>query len=401
MSEDVAVKVDRLYKSFKLPKEQSSGIKQAIINRVKGKKGYEVQHVLNDISFEIKKGEFFGIVGRNGSGKSTLLKLLAGIYTPDKGGVQINGSLTPFIELGVGFNPELSGRDNVYLNGALLGFSRKEMDEKYDDIVKFAELSRFMDQKLKNYSSGMQVRLAFSIATHADSDILIFDEVLAVGDARFQQKCLDIFRKLKKEGKTIILVSHSTGDVEKFCDRVLVVDKSKALGVFSAREAIALYEKLNIDEQEDKGAQTEQIMRWGNEHLRINKISFNNNPVSVGDPLEVIFAIERNKKYVNEELPYRVGLAFYDEDEVNISGPNSEGTKLVFKPGELHQTVVYRIEKTTFNQGKYSVTAAVLDNNGEKSLDHIIDAATINVVSDKIYHGKVVLNDVTWKVKQK
>lgn len=397
MSDDVAVKVNGLYKSFKLPKEQSSGLKQLLINRLKGKKGYEIQHVLNDISFEVKKGEFFGIVGRNGSGKSTLLKLLADIYTPDKGSVRVSGSLTPFIELGVGFNPELSGRDNVYLNGALLGFSRKEMDDKYDDIVKFAELSRFMDQKLKNYSSGMQVRLAFSIATHADADILIFDEVLAVGDARFQQKCLDIFRKLKKEGKTIILVSHSTADVEKFCDRVLVVEKSQALGVFPAREAIGIYEKLNADDPEQKSSQSEKVTRWGNEQLRINDISFNNNPVVLGEPLEIIFSIERNKEYKNETLLYRVGLAFYDEDEVNVSGPNSEGVRLVFKPGELHHTVTYRIDEVIFNQGKYSITAAILDDNGEKSLDHIIDAATVKVISDKIYHGKVVLANTSWK----
>src|SRR5690606_31573026 len=155
----------------------------------RGKRTYEKQQVLKNISFEIKKGEFVGIVGRNGSGKSTLLKLLAGIYSPDKGSIEVNGKLVPFIELGVGFNPELTGRENVFLNGALLGFNRKEMQAMYKDIVEFAELERFMDQKLKNYSSGMQVRLAFSIAIRAQSDILLIDEVLAVGDAAFQQKC--------------------------------------------------------------------------------------------------------------------------------------------------------------------------------------------------------------------
>src|SRR5690606_7141480 len=154
-----------------------------------GRRKYEKQQVLKDINFEIKKGEFFGIVGRNGSGKSTLLKLLAGIYSPDSGHVQVNGKLVPFIELGVGFNPELTGRENVFLNGALLGFNRKEMESMYEEIVEFAELERFMDQKLKNYSSGMQVRLAFSIAIRAKADILVLDEVLAVGDEAFQKKC--------------------------------------------------------------------------------------------------------------------------------------------------------------------------------------------------------------------
>src|SRR6185369_1020349 len=157
---------------------------------------YERQQVLKQVSFEIKKGEFFGIVGRNGSGKSTLLKLLAGIYVPDKGYIQVNGSLTPFIELGVGFNPELTGRENIFLNGALLGFDHKKVESIYDSIVDFAELHRFMDQKLKNYSSGMQVRLAFSIAIQAKTDILVLDEVLAVGDADFQRKCLQYFTQL-------------------------------------------------------------------------------------------------------------------------------------------------------------------------------------------------------------
>ena len=177
-----AVIVKDLYKTFRLPHEKHSGIKQAAVGIFKGNKGFETQKVLNDISFEIKQGEFFGIVGRNGSGKSTLLKLLAGIYTPDKGLVQVKGSLMPFIELGVGFNPELTGRENVYMNGALLGFGHEEMDAMYDDIVAFAEIEKFMDQKLKNYSSGMQVRLAFSIAIKSEADILLIDEVLAVGD---------------------------------------------------------------------------------------------------------------------------------------------------------------------------------------------------------------------------
>ena len=185
----IALRVNNLHKSFRLPYENQNSIKGKLINF--RRRGYETQKVLKGVSFEVNKGDFFGIVGRNGSGKSTLLKLLAGIYTPNKGSVEVNGKLTPFIELGVGFNPELSGRDNVFLNGALLGFTRSEMEEKYDDIVAFAELERFMDQKLKNYSSGMQVRLAFSIAIRADADILVLDEVLAVGDEAFQQANAD------------------------------------------------------------------------------------------------------------------------------------------------------------------------------------------------------------------
>lgn len=222
-----AIVVKKLYKSFNLPTEQAFGLKQAIFNRLRGIKGYKKQEVLKNLSFEIKKGEFIGIVGRNGSGKSTLLKILAGIYYPEKGEITINGSLVPFIELGVGFNPELTGRENVYMNGALLGFSNEEMDAMYDDIWDFAELKEFQDQKLKNYSSGMQVRLAFSIAIRARGDILLLDEVLAVGDAAFQEKCNDYFSSLHSSNQTVILVTHSMENVREFCDRAILIENGQ------------------------------------------------------------------------------------------------------------------------------------------------------------------------------
>ena len=225
---DTAIEVKDLHKSFILPTERAWGLKQAIFNRLRGIKGYKEQKVLRGLDFTIKRGEFVGIVGRNGSGKSTLLKILAGTYYPQKGSVLINGSLVPFIELGVGFNPELTGRENVYLNGALLGFSNKEMDKMYNEIVRFAELEQFMDQKLKNYSSGMQVRLAFSIAIRAKGDILVLDEVLAVGDAQFQQKCNDYFASLKGK-QTVVLVTHSMENVRKFCSRAILLENGKIL----------------------------------------------------------------------------------------------------------------------------------------------------------------------------
>ncbi|MDR0887307.1 MAG: ABC transporter ATP-binding protein [Candidatus Nomurabacteria bacterium] len=224
MKDNIAIKVSSVSKSFRLPTEQSSGIKQAIINAFKGIKGYREQKVLRDISFEVERGDFFGIVGRNGSGKSTLLKLISQIYEPEEGKIEVNGSLVPFIELGVGFNPELTGRENVYMNGALLGFAKDEISAMYDEIVEFAELSEFMDQKLKNYSSGMQVRLAFSVAIKAQGDILVLDEVLAVGDEAFQKKCYRYFAKLKKEKKTVILVTHSMDSVQQFCNNAILVE---------------------------------------------------------------------------------------------------------------------------------------------------------------------------------
>jgi len=238
-----AIVIKDLHKTFKLPTEQASGLKQAIFNRFKGVKGYTDQKVLNGISFKIKKGEFVGIVGRNGSGKSTLLKLMSGIYTPSKGSIRINGSLVPFIELGVGFNPELTGRENVFMNGALLGFSNQEMEDMYDEIVSFAELQPFMDQKLKNYSSGMQIRLAFSIAIRARGDILILDEVLAVGDAAFQEKCNQYFKSLKGN-QTVVLVTHSMEMIEKFCSRAILIEKGEILKQGAPEKIAKEYFKL-------------------------------------------------------------------------------------------------------------------------------------------------------------
>ena len=232
MSKKIAVKVDHVSKYFKLPTEATSSLRTALVNRFKGIKGYKEQHVLKDISFDVEEGDFFGILGRNGSGKSTLLKIISQIYVPEKGSVTVNGKLVSFIELGVGFNPELTGRENVYMNGALLGFTPKEIDAMYDDIVDFAELHEFMNQKLKNYSSGMQVRLAFSVAIKAQGDILILDEVLAVGDEAFQRKCNDYFMERKKSGKTTILVTHDMGAVKKYCNKAVLIEKGfvKALG---------------------------------------------------------------------------------------------------------------------------------------------------------------------------
>jgi ABC-2 type transport system ATP-binding protein len=224
------ISVMNVSKSFRLPHEKFTGIKQAIFSFKPGKK-YDEQTVLDDISFNIKDGEFFGIVGRNGSGKSTLLKLLAQIYVPNAGTVDVQGSLTPFIELGVGFNSELTGRENIYLNGALLGFDHDEVDVMYQDIVGFAELEHFMDQKLKNYSSGMQVRLAFSIAIRAKSDILLIDEVLAVGDEAFQKKCIRVFEGYKAANKTVVLVTHDMSAVERFCDRAMLIENGKIVDI--------------------------------------------------------------------------------------------------------------------------------------------------------------------------
>ncbi len=246
-----AIEVKNISKKFTIPHDKVSTLKGAFVNLFK-KNNSEIFYALSDVSFEIKKGEFFGIIGRNGSGKSTLLKILAGIYRPNKGVVKINGRISPFLELGIGFNPELSGRDNVYLNATVLGLTKKEIDRKFDSIVAFSELERFIDQKLKNYSSGMNVRLAFSVAIHANRDILLMDEVLAVGDANFQSKCLAEFAHYKEMGKTVVLVTHDISTVQRYCDRAMLVRNGRIEMIGNPEEVGNEYIYQNMSDEEKR-----------------------------------------------------------------------------------------------------------------------------------------------------
>jgi ABC-type polysaccharide/polyol phosphate transport system ATPase subunit len=240
-SEDVAIEVTRVSKSFRLPHERRTMLKEYFLHPLR-RTQYEEQRALQDVSFDVRSGEFFGIMGPNGSGKSTLLKVIAGIYREDAGVVRVNGLLSPFIELGVGFNPELTARDNIRINGTLLGLSRRELRARYDDVLAFAELERFVDQKLKNFSSGMQVRLAYAIAIQVDFDILLLDEVLAVGDESFQQKCFETFDRFREEQKTIVLVTHNLGLVERFADRALLLRDGTMQALGAPGDVIARYQ---------------------------------------------------------------------------------------------------------------------------------------------------------------
>ncbi|MEM6997324.1 MAG: ABC transporter ATP-binding protein [Patescibacteria group bacterium] len=245
LSKNVMIRVEGLHKEFVLPNQKSDSIKKRITQIFKKRDGgHTYNKALDGISFDINRGDFFGIVGRNGSGKSTLLKIISEIYQPTSGSVTRRGSIVAFIELGVGFNPQLSGRDNVYLNGAMLGFDRAQVDEMYDDIVAFAELEKFMDLELKNYSSGMRVRLAFSIAIRADADVLVLDEVLAVGDKAFRAKCYNYFQNLKDNNKTIIFVTHSMPQVEKYCNKAILIENGKIAHEGSASEVAEKYLEL-------------------------------------------------------------------------------------------------------------------------------------------------------------
>lgn len=235
-----AVQAVDVSKGFLLPHQQRTTIKEHFLHPFK-RTTYEKQVALENVTFSVETGQFYGIIGANGSGKSTLLKILAGIYRPDSGGVFVQGLLSPFIELGVGFNQELNARDNIRLNGTLLGLSRRKLEHRFDSIVAFAELERFVDQKLKNYSSGMLIRLAYSIAIQVEFDVLFLDEVLAVGDQFFQEKCYATFDRFREQQKTVVFVSHDLGAVTRFCDRVLLLDRGHVRGIGDPAEMIDLY----------------------------------------------------------------------------------------------------------------------------------------------------------------
>jgi len=357
MSNDTAIKVENVSKTFRLPHDKNNSIKGAVINFYRRKRTFEKQLVLNDVSFDIKKGEFFGIVGRNGSGKSTLLKLLAGIYSPSKGSITINGKLTPFIELGVGFSPELSGRDNIFLNGALLGFNRSEMEAMYDDIVSFAELERFMDQKLKNYSSGMQVRLAFSIAIRAKSDILLLDEVLAVGDAAFQKKCVDYFKKLKKAKQTVVLVSHDMSTVEEYCDRALLLHDGILRASGNPKEIAAKYRLLNLPTK--KSEPETPLKLFGD--VTIDKVLINgSDEVVVGEneelTVDITYTPKKTKKFIAA-----MSISHSDGNHVAYYDTRKE-RKIVGHKGESYRATC-RFKANQFLEGAYRIDVDLYDDD--------------------------------------
>jgi ABC-2 type transport system ATP-binding protein len=383
-----AIVVSNVSKDFHLPHEKINSIKSSIVGIFKKKnKNYEVQHALKDISFEIPEGEFFGIVGRNGSGKSTLLKIIAGIYQPNVGSVTVNGRLVPFIELGVGFNPDLSGRENVYLNGALLGFPKEAIDAKYNSIVDFAELERFMDQKLKNYSSGMQVRLAFSVATIlAESDILLIDEVLAVGDADFQRKCFDYFKNLKKNKKTVIFVSHDMNAIREYCDRAVLIDNSKIIHSGTSDEIAKEYTRLFMPDlyknEEVEKKKQENGGKWGYGGADIRRVTVAKKTFSDEDKyIDITIQVEALKDF-EEGLVY--GLAIKDQAGLAIAGTNSRIIRLE-KKRKIAKGEIVNVEwqiLNIFSEGTYTFEPALNNAMNMELCQWWDEAATFNVVNE-------------------
>lgn len=357
MSNNIAVKVDHVSKFFKLPTESTQSLRTSLVNRFRGIKGYKEQNVLKDISFEVAKGDFYGIVGRNGSGKSTLLKIISEIYIPEKGTVTIDGKLVSFIELGIGFNPELTGRENVYMNGAMLGFSTEEVDAMYDDIVEFAELGEFMNQKLKNYSSGMQVRLAFSVAIKAQGDILILDEVLAVGDEAFQRKCNDYFMERKHSGKTTILVTHDMNAVKKYCNKAVLIENGLVKVVGNPDDVANQYSLDNASDtkamNEDYVAETESVAV---SDLEVRLLS----SPQTAPTEEIEFEISYQ---VNQDMPTYIAFSLTDIDRTIWLYNDNSMDNLIEGTGK--KTFKYKCHLSQINHAKLKLQVSVRDEENQ------------------------------------
>lgn len=401
------IKVQNVSKRFKIYHEKDLNLKYAILNFLTGKKSsyYDEFWALRNINMDIKRGETIGIIGENGSGKSTLLKLMAKILFPDQGHIQTEGKIAALIEIGAGFHSELSGRENIYINGSILGFTKKEIDANLEEIIAFSGLERFIDNPIKTYSSGMYIRLGFSIAIHVDPDILLIDEILAVGDENFQKKCLQRMDGFKKEKKTIILVSHDLQTVEKMCDRIfllhdgLVVAEGNPVDVISeyhrilyGKEESTLRPEKKEPVQKEAAAREEapsppKADRWGSSEVVITDIQFLNDQnersdvFRTGDFLKVRIYYNAQKRI---EKPV-FGTAFYREDGLHINGPNTKTSNYIIDYIEGEGCIDYIIPAVPLLPGIYDLTAAVVDFSCLETYDHWHRCFRFSVIeSDKI-----------------
>jgi ABC-type polysaccharide/polyol phosphate transport system ATPase subunit len=361
-----ALAAQGVHKRFKIPEERSHTLKERALHPLRRSRNEEL-YALKDISFAVAPGEFFGIVGRNGSGKSTLLKCLAGIYRADEGRIWCNGRMSTFIELGVGFNPDLAAFENVALNGIMLGLSPKEARARYQRVIEFAELEEFQDLKLKNYSSGMHVRLAFSVAIQVDADILLIDEVLAVGDAAFQQKCFDVFNRMREEGRTIVFVTHDMGAVTRFCHRAMLLERGETVTIGDPRDIADRYLEIAFGravgyEDADIGS-----ARMGDGAARVSDVWLGDDPTErravapQSEPLTLKVLVTFNTEVLDpavsmtllndQRQPVVVATTTQDREE---TGGFQEGERAVFAfsfhnmlaPGRYHPilTITHRGE---------------------------------------------------------
>jgi ABC-type polysaccharide/polyol phosphate transport system ATPase subunit len=369
----VVIEASQIAKTFRIPDRRVDSLKERVTHPL-ARQTYRELRALRDVSFEVHQGEFFGIVGRNGSGKSTLLKIIASIYRRDGGRLRIAGRLAPFIELGVGFNPELTSRENILLNGVLMGLTRQQAARRTAAVLEFAELEGFTDLKLKNYSSGMMVRLAFAVMVEADADIMLIDEVLAVGDAAFGQKCMDVFRARREAGKTVVLVTHDMATVQSFCDRAMLLHDGELRYLGDPEEAALRYYRLNFSGQVVGGVPQDVpdvnvrlIDAWLEDRAG-NRVE----NLEQGEPIGFNAIFE-----ARHDLAHPVfGFHFHNADGVQLFGFNRSLNPPDGEPDMLPAGRRVRLSGTIENRllpGRYSVSAMISRNRsfGDLAL-HVI-----------------------------
>jgi ABC-type polysaccharide/polyol phosphate transport system ATPase subunit len=380
-----AVIVEGVGKSFRMPAERAHTLKERALHPLR-KRGGEDLTALRDVSFAVQSGEFFGIVGRNGSGKSTLLKCLAGIYRVDQGRISVRGRLSTFIELGVGFNPDLAAADNIVINGIMLGLSPREARRRVDDVIAFAELEEFPDLKLKNYSSGMQVRLAFSVMIQVDADVLLIDEVLAVGDAAFQQKCFDVFNRIRDEGRTVLFVTHDMGAVKRYCHRAMLLERGEMRLIGEPDRVGDHYVELNFGRDHFEGGVPEQAgERLGDQAARIVEVWFED---QAGERTEVLRHGEPCKlcARVNFNRPAEPNFAVLVEDEQHRPLFATSSADLDRRVGSCvpGDEVVYSVSfDMLFSPGRLYITPWLVHEGGSEVIDRQPRAHTVVVTGTR------------------
>ncbi len=407
MDNNLAIKVDHVSKMYKLYDKPSDRLKEAL--GLTRKKKYHEHWALNKVSFDVKKGETIGIIGTNGSGKSTILKIITGVLNPTEGNLEIDGRISALLELGAGFNMEYTGIENVYLNGMMIGFSREEIDERLDDILKFADIGDFINQPCKTYSSGMFVRLAFAVAINIDPEILIVDEALSVGDVFFQAKCYKKFEEFKEQGKTIIFVSHDLSSISKYCDRVILLNKGDKLAEGSPKEMISLYKRVLLNQADVKKSPEDLITDVDKTEHALWKSNFKINPnvdeYGTGEAEIIDFAIvDENGNYTNcieKGTSFEIKSKVLFQQEVQnpiftytfktIQGVSVTGTNTMYEKADIGTAHPGDVYVATFRQqmdlqgGEYllSISCTGFRDGSFKAYHRLYDVCNVTVVSDK------------------
>lgn len=391
-----AIVVESVSKNFRLYHERNRYIKAAILRGRRAR--YEEFWALEDVSFEVEHGSTLGLIGSNGSGKSTMLKCLTGIYRPDKGRVTVNGNVAALLELGAGFHPELTGRENIYLNAAILGLSKKDAERQFDSIVEFAGLERFINTPVKNYSSGMTIRLGFSIAAHVEPEILLIDEVLTVGDQSFQRKSSEKIEQFRREGRTIVVVSHSLGSVQQLCKEVIWLEKGRMMMRGPAAEVIAAYTGGSYTQHVAMDADFRE--RWGTEEVRIDRIELLNEVGEKIDRIETNGAMSITTQLTAQTSVrspvIKVSISKLDGDIVWSSTSRRSEIGL----GNLNSPVLatIAIPKLPLLEGTYYISVACTDATGTTDYDHCQNWVRFDVHQNDLFEEGLVAVPSNWTI---